>query len=121
MKPFNQILASLALTVATGSTSAAPVVESEPYPTDGPQPSEFYVSLENGGPTKVEAHKNADGRVIFRWDAGQAADGKARRLKVMAEAGGLKSAYTDTYFLYCYPASEAYKHCVLAPIKTVKK
>ena len=102
-------------------TEAAPLIESAPYPDDGPQPTAFYISLENGDPTKIEAQKNADGNAILRWDAGSSADVKAKRLKVMAEADGVKSPYSETYFLYCYYASETYKHCVLAPIKTVKK
>lgn len=120
MKPRDLVFASL-LSAAALSCEAAPLIESAPYPDDGPQPTAFYISLENGDPTKIEAQKNADGNAILRWVAGSSADGKAKRLKVMAEADGVKSPYSETYFLYCYYASETYKHCVLAPIKTVKK
>jgi len=50
------------------TATAAPFLLCDPYPSSGPQPVEFLVTVGTAPPVVVPATRQTDGSVILKWD-----------------------------------------------------
>jgi hypothetical protein len=71
---YSLLLSLISILLGPAWLSAGPVLMGDPYPVAGVQPTKFVVEID-GISRDVLPEKSPDGRLFFRYDLGQIADG----------------------------------------------